>query len=57
LNTIMKQGLLTDQFLINWFKVIPKTYLFILPFVLIMGPLTKFLVDKMFRIEEQQNKK
>jgi Protein of unknown function (DUF2798) len=49
LNTIMKQGFLTDHFFINWLSLVPKTYLFLLPFVLITGPLIKALVDRMFR--------
>jgi len=57
LNTVMMQGFLTDQFLINWLRIIPKTYLVILPFVLITGPLTKAIVDRIFRNGEQQNKK
>ena len=53
LNTIMKQGFLTDHFFINWLSLIPKTYLFILPFVLITGPVIRALVDKMFRNENR----
>ncbi len=49
LNIIMKQGFLTDHFFINWLSLIPKTYLFLLPFVLITGPLIRALVDRMFR--------
>jgi len=49
LNTIMKQGVLTDRFLVNWLGLIPKTYLLLLPFVLIAGPFTRALVDRMFR--------
>ena len=56
LNTIMKQGFLTDQFFVNWLNLIPKTYLFLLPFVLMMGPLTRALVDRMFRDENRANK-
>jgi len=48
LNTIMKQGFLTDHFLINWLSLIPRTYLLLLPFVLITGPVTRALVDRMF---------
>lgn len=51
LNTIMKQGLLTDHFFINWLRLIPKTYLLLLPFVLITGPVIKALVERMFRNE------
>ena len=53
LNTIMKQGFLTDHFLVNWFGLIPRTYLFLLPFVLITGPVTRALVDKMFSNENR----
>ena len=53
LNTLMKQGFLTDHFLVNWLSMIPKTYLFILPFVLIMGPVTRVLVEKIFRNEKR----
>ncbi len=55
LNTVMRQGFLTDHFLFNWLRVIPKTYLFMLPFVLITGPLIRLLVDKIFR-NEKMNK-
>lgn len=51
LNTIMKQGFLTDDFLVNWLSMIPKTYLLLLPFVLISGRFTSALVDRMFRKE------
>jgi len=49
LNTVMQQGFLTDHFLSNWLSLIPRIYLFLLPFVLIMGPLIKALVNRMFR--------
>ena len=49
LTTIMKQGFLTDHFFINWLSLIPSTYLFLLPFVLITGPLIRALVERMFR--------
>ncbi|RYF93234.1 MAG: DUF2798 domain-containing protein [Chitinophagaceae bacterium] len=49
LNTIMKQGAFTDHFYSNWLSSIPKTYLLLLPFVLITGPLTRALVEWMFR--------
>ena len=49
LNTVMKQGFLTDHFLINWLRLVPRTFLFVFPFVLIMGPVIKALVDRMFR--------
>jgi Protein of unknown function (DUF2798) len=53
LNTIMKQGFLTDHFFINWVSHIPRTYLFLLPFVLITGPATRALVERMFRNENR----
>lgn len=49
LNTIMKQVFLTDHFFANWLSLVPKTYLFLLPFVLITGPFIRALVDRMFR--------
>jgi len=49
LSTIMNKGLFTDHFLINWVNQIPRIYLFILPFVLITGPLVKALVERIFR--------
>jgi len=52
LNTIMKQGFLTDHFFINWLNLIPKTYLLLLPFVLITGPLIRALVERIFRNEK-----
>jgi hypothetical protein len=49
LNTGMKQGFFTDDFLLNWLSLIPKTYLVFLPFVLITGRLTSALVERIFR--------
>jgi len=49
LNTVIKQGFLTDDFLVNWLSLIPKTYLLLLPFVLITGRLTSVLVERIFR--------
>jgi len=49
LNTVMKQGFLTEHFFINWLGVIPRTFMFLFPFVLITGPLVKLLIDRMFR--------
>jgi len=48
LNTVMKQGFLTDDFLVNWLRLIPKTYLLFLPFVLITGRITSVLVERIF---------
>lgn len=48
LNTVMKQGFLTHDFFFNWVSAIPKTYLLMLPFVLITGRMVGILVDKMF---------
>jgi hypothetical protein len=53
LNTIMKQGFLTDHFFVNWIRVIPKTYLLLLPFVLLTGPVVRVLVERMFRNENR----
>jgi uncharacterized membrane protein len=53
LKTIMNQSFLSDHFLINWLKEIPKFYLFILPFVLITGPVVRILVDNIFRNEKK----
>jgi len=57
LKIIMYQSFLSDHFLINWLKEIPKFYLFILPFVLITGPLVRMLVDRMFRNEKRTKQK
>ena len=57
LKTLMSQGFLSDHFLVNWLKEIPGFYLFILPFVLITGPLVRMLVDKMFRNEKRTKQK
>ncbi len=57
LGTVMKQGFLTDHFLRNWLTLIPKTYLFIFPFVLIMGSVVRAWVDKMFNREKNKIKK
>ena len=57
LNTVMKQDFLSDHFLINWLRLAPRTFLFVFPFVLIMGPLIKALVDRMFRNTTGQNTK
>jgi hypothetical protein len=51
LNTAMKQGFLTTDFLVNWLSLIPKTYMLFLPFVLITGRITSALVERMFRKE------
>jgi hypothetical protein len=55
LNTIMKQSLLTDRFFINWLSSIPKTYLLLLPFVLITGPFVRILVERIFRNERNKD--
>ena len=52
LKTIMEQGISSEHFVINWFRQIPKIYLFILPFVLITGPFVKALVTWIFRNEK-----
>ena len=56
LNTVMKQGYLTEHFFINWLGVIPRTFMFLFPFVLITGPLVKILVDRMFRNTTKESK-
>jgi hypothetical protein len=48
LTTVMKQGFLSDRFFINWINLIPRIYVLLLPFVLIVGPLIRALVEKMF---------
>lgn len=48
LGTITKEGLYSDQFIIHWIVQIPKTYLFVLPFVLITGPLVRRAIDFFF---------
>ena len=48
LKTILVQGFFTRHFLGNWLRQIPQIYLFILPFVLLVGPLVKALVNRMF---------
>ena len=57
LATFLKQGFLTENFLSNWARLIPKTYLAVLPFVLITGPLVRRLVEKIFKrtIHQTQN--
>lgn len=49
LNTIMRQDLLSDHFLANWLSLILKTYLFLLPFILVTGPVIRILVERIFR--------
>jgi hypothetical protein len=51
--TIMKQDLLSDHFMRNFLRLIPRTYLFLLPFVLITGPIIRSLVERMFRIKRK----
>jgi hypothetical protein len=53
LKTIMNQSFLSDHFLTNWLRQIPKFYLFILPFVLITGAFVRVLVDRIFRNEKK----
>lgn len=53
LKTITTQGFFTDHFLVNWLRQIPKIYLLILPFVLIIAPVIRVWVDKMFRNEKR----
>jgi hypothetical protein len=53
LNTIMKQGFSDDHFLVNWLSLVPKTYLLLLPFVLVTGRITSIWVNRMFRNEKE----
>jgi len=48
LGTIVRQGLFTNHFMVNWMVQIPKTYIFVLPFVLLTGPLVRKVVDLIF---------
>jgi lipopolysaccharide export LptBFGC system permease protein LptF len=48
LNTFAKYGLNSDHFVLHWLSLIPKTYLLVLPFVLLGGPLVRKLVDYTF---------
>ncbi|MFC5269871.1 DUF2798 domain-containing protein [Adhaeribacter terreus] len=53
--TLMKQDFLSDYFFVNWLSLIPKTYLLVLPFTLITGPMIRALVERMFRNEKIKN--
>lgn len=55
LNTLMKQGFFTEHFLDNWFGLVPRTYLLILPFILITGPAVRALVGKLFSNKEKNH--
>ncbi len=48
LGTVLRQGFWTDNFLYNWLILIPKTYIAVLPFVLLTGPLIRRFVDWIF---------
>lgn len=48
LGTIARQGLHSDQFFMHWMSQIPKTYLYVLPFVLVTGPLVRKAIDVIF---------
>jgi hypothetical protein len=48
LGTGLNQGFFTDGFWINWFKLIPKAYIIVLPFLLIVGPFVRKIVDRVF---------
>lgn len=48
LGTIAKQGLFTQQFFLHWIMQIPKTYIYVLPFVLITGPIVRKSIDFIF---------
>lgn len=49
LKTTLQQGFYTDHFLGNWLRQIPQIYLLILPFVLLVGPVVRALVERLFR--------
>ena len=49
LNRIMMQDLWSDHFLRNWLHLIPRTYIFLFPFVLILRPVIKIIVGKILR--------
>ena len=53
LNVQMREGFLKDHFFTDWLKLMPKFYLFLLPYVLIMGPITEILVNKNFSKKQQ----
>jgi hypothetical protein len=46
--TMARQGLFAQHFILNWIVQIPKTYLFVLPFVLLTGPLARKVIDYIF---------
>ena len=48
IGTGLKQGFFTENFWLNWLKLMPKAYIIVLPFVLITGPLVRKLVDRIF---------
>lgn len=48
LATVNTQGFFTPGFLLNWFALVPKAYLAVLPFVLITGPLVRKVVERLF---------
>jgi hypothetical protein len=52
LATLTKQGWFTEAFLIHWVRQIPKTYLLVLPFVLVSGPMVRRFVDFIFHTSE-----
>jgi L-cystine uptake protein TcyP (sodium:dicarboxylate symporter family) len=54
LNTLMKQGLPGGHFISDWLSLIPKTYVLLLPFVLVTGRLTSILVERIFRNTKKQ---
>src|SRR5215213_3592356 len=48
-NRIMMQDLWSDHFLRNWLRLIPRTYILLFSFVLIMRPVIKLIVGKILR--------
>ena len=49
LTVVMKQGFFTHHFLYNWLLLTIKTYVLLLPYVLITGRFTSALVNKIFK--------
>lgn len=48
LNTLMKQGFLTENFFKNWINLTPKIYVLLLPFVLTVSFFVRNFVEKIF---------
>jgi len=54
LNTIMKQGFLTENFFSNWLKLTPKIYILLLPFVLTVSFIVRKFVERIFSTRENK---